>query len=87
MGRATLAGLFAAILLIASLILGALDVIVPGNALNTSLGVFGALGEFALVILAAAIVVAETRIVSRQLETELNDVPDLKARGSGRRGA
>ncbi|MCV5261776.1 hypothetical protein OFC55_29280, partial [Escherichia coli] len=35
------------------------------------------LAGFALVIVAAAIVIAEGRIVHRQLDDELRDVPDL----------
>lgn len=78
MSRATLAGLFAAILLIASLILGAIDVIIPGNSAVTMLGIATSLVGFVLVIVAALIVIAETRIVDRQLDAELDDVPELR---------
>lgn len=85
MSHATLVGLIAAILLIASLILGAVDVLLPGSAAVGIAGIAASLGGFALVIVAAALVVTEGRIVHRQILDELRDVPDLrdeaKARG------
>ena len=77
MAWATLAGLVAAILLIASLMLGAIDVMVPRVAAVTIGGIVAALGGFTLVIVAALIVVAEGQIVRRQMDDELRDVPDL----------
>jgi len=82
MAWATLVGLWAAILLIGSLILGAMDVIVPHNPVITIGGIATALGGFALVIAAAIIVIAEGRIVHRQLNDELRDVPELADRAS-----
>ena len=82
MSRASLIGLVAAILLISSLILGALDIIVPQSATLTVLGVATAIGGFVLVIVAAFIVIAEGRIVVRQIDDELRDVPNL-ADGAG----
>ena len=77
MGRATLIGLVAAILLIAALIFGALDVIVPKNSLITAAGTTTSIVGFVLVIVAACVVIAEGSIVRRQLDDELRDVPDL----------
>lgn len=79
MGWATLAGLLAAILLIASLIFGALDVLIPQVPLITIGGIASSLAGFALVIAAAVIVIVEGRVVHRQLDDELRDVPELAA--------
>ena len=77
MGWATLIGLVAAILLIAALIFGALDVIVPKNTFVTAAGMATSILGFVLVIVAACVVIAEGSIVRRQLDDELRDVPDL----------
>jgi uncharacterized membrane protein YraQ (UPF0718 family) len=77
MGWATLIGLVAAILLIAALIFGALDVIVPKNTFVTAAGTATSILGFVLVIVAACVVIAEGSIVRRQLDDELRDVPDL----------
>jgi uncharacterized membrane protein len=77
MGWATLIGLVAAILLIAALIFGALDVIVPKNTFITAAGTATSILGFVLVIVAACVVIAEGSIVRRQLDDELRDVPDL----------
>jgi len=82
MSRATFVGLVAAILLISSLIFGALDVIVPNTAIIAVCGIGTAIGGFVLVIIAAFIVIAEGRIVQRQIDDELRDVTDL-AEGAG----
>jgi uncharacterized membrane protein YraQ (UPF0718 family) len=74
---ATLVGLVAAILLIAALIFGALDVVIPKNAIISAAGTASAIIGFVLVIVAAAMVITEGRIVHRQLDDELRDVPDL----------
>jgi uncharacterized membrane protein len=78
MGWATLIGLVAAILLIAALIFGALDVIVPKNTFITAAGTATSILGFVLVIVAACVVIAEGSIVRRQLDDELRDVPDLE---------
>ena len=85
MGQATLVGLFAAILLIASLIFGALDVLIPKVTLIMVAGTAASLIGFVLVMVAAAIVIAEGRVVHRQLDDELRDVHDL-ASEAGRGG-
>lgn len=85
MARATLIGLLAAILLIAALIFGALDVLVPRSPVIAWSGTLSAIAGFVLVIVAAAFVIAEGRIVDRQLDDELRDVPDLTDE-LGRRG-
>ncbi|MGK6323136.1 DUF2721 domain-containing protein [Sphingomonas sp. DT-51] len=77
MGNATLLGLVAAILLIGSLMFGAADVLMPRQPLIAAGGVVTSMVGFALVILAACFVIAEGRIVRRQLDDELRDVPDL----------
>jgi hypothetical protein len=77
MGSATLLGLVAAILLIGSLMFGAADVLMPKQPVITTAGVLTSMLGFALVILAACFVIAEGRIVRRQLDDELRDVPDL----------
>lgn len=77
MGRSVLIGLIAAILLITSLIFGALDVIVPHVAAIATGGVVTALAGFVLVIVAAGYVIVEGRIVGRQIDDELRDVDDL----------
>jgi len=83
MNRATFLGLVAAILLISSLIFGALDVMVPMSATITVGGIVTAIGGFVLVIVAAFIVVAEGRVVERQIDDELRDVPDLAEEAGG----
>lgn len=83
MSRASTIGLAAAILLIGSLIFGALDVILPQSATLTVLGVATAIGGFVLVIVAAFIVIAEGRVVERQIDDELRDVPELAEEAGG----
>jgi uncharacterized membrane protein YraQ (UPF0718 family) len=82
MSQATFVGLVAAILLIGSLIFGALDILVPNTATIAVCGIATALGGFVLVIIAAFIVIVEGRIVQRQIDDELRDVTDL-AEGAG----
>ena len=83
MNRATFVGLVAAILLISSLIFGAMDVMVPQSATIAVCGIATAIGGFVLVIIAAVIVVAEGRIVERQIDDELRDVADLAEEAGG----
>jgi hypothetical protein len=77
MWNASLLGLVAAILLIASLMFGAADVLLPKQPVITTAGVMTSILGFTLVILAACFVIAEGRIVRRQLDDELRDVPAL----------
>ena len=77
MSWANLIGLVAAILLIAALIFGAIDVIVPKVSLVVVAGTAAAIVGFLLVIIAAIIVIVEGRTVYRQLNDELRDIPDL----------
>ena len=77
MGRSVLIGLTAAILLILSLIFGALDVLVPRTPLIAIAGIASAIAGFVLVMIAAGFVIAEGRIVGRQIDDELRDVGDL----------
>lgn len=83
MSRASLVGLVAAILLITSLVFGALDVLMPQSATITACGVATAIGGFVLVIAAAFIVIAEGRIVRRQIDDELRDVSILAEEAGG----
>jgi uncharacterized membrane protein YraQ (UPF0718 family) len=80
---ATLVGLVSAILLIASLIFGALDVIVPNNPVISIIGTICAIAGFVLVIVATIIVIAEGTIMHRQLKDEVRDVPDLADEAGG----
>jgi uncharacterized membrane protein len=86
MAWATLVGLIAAILLIASLVLGAADVMLPNNSVIAAAGIAALIGGFALVVVAAAIVIVEGRIVYRQIDDELRDVPDLADETGNRPG-
>ena len=77
MGWATLVGLLAAILLIAAILLAAVDVLVPGLEFVRLVGIASSLLGFALLIVSACLVIAEGRIVHRQLDNELRDIEDL----------
>ena len=83
MGRATLFGLLAAILLISSLIFSGLDVLVPKSAIIMVCGIAATMGGLALVIVAAIIVIIEGQTVKRQIDDELRDVPDLAKEAGG----
>lgn len=77
MGWATLVGLVAAISLIAALIFGALDILIPDTRPIVVCGIAASIAGFLLVIAAAVIVIVEARVVHRQLDDELRDVDDL----------
>ena len=83
MSRASLVGLVAPILLITLLVFGALDVLVPQSATITACGIATAIGGFVLVIAAAFIVIAEGRIVRRQIDDELRAVSTLAEEAGG----
>ncbi|MGI4748021.1 MAG: hypothetical protein ACRYFY_18560, partial [Janthinobacterium lividum] len=55
----------------------ALDAIAPKIPFITIGGTIAAIAGFALVIVAAIIVIVEGLVVSRQIDDELRDVPDL----------
>lgn len=77
MGWATLVGLASAILLIATLIFGGIDVILPHQPWVAAGGIAASFLGFALVIVAAAIVIVEGSTIDRQLDDELRDVTEL----------
>ncbi len=83
---ALLIGLVAAILLIGSLICGALDAIVPKVPVITFLGIAGAISGLSLVIVAAIMVIVEGVIVGSQINDELRDIPDLAEQAGERAG-
>ena len=84
MARATMLGLFAAVLLITTLVAGELDIIFPHSGVLGYVSAGSALLGFLLVIAAAVVIILENRITFRQLESEVLDVPDL-ADGIGQR--
>ena len=77
MNYACVTGLISAIMLLLTLIAGALDVIAPGFAILKYISAGAALLGFTLVIAAAALVIVESVISFRQLSEELLDVPEL----------
>lgn len=82
MSIATAFGLVALVLLISSLLFSTLDVFVPKSSVVSACGTAAVVGGFILVIAAAVIVLVEGRVVSRLIDNELRDVPEL-AEGSG----
>lgn len=80
MENATLVGLFAAILLILSLLFGGLDVLVPDVPAIAVAGVVSTTLGLMLVIVAAALVIREGALIRRQLANEVRDLPDLAPR-------
>ncbi len=77
MGWATLVGMAAAVLLILSLIFAAWDVLMPNSAVIVWGGTVMAILGFLLVIAAAVLVIVEGSVANRQVDTELDDLPDL----------
>ena len=77
MNRANMVGIVAAILLIFTLIAGELAIIVPTFSFLRVVSAGSALLGFALVIAAAFVVLTESSIIQRQLDTEVLDVADL----------
>jgi hypothetical protein len=77
MALATLVGLASAILLISSLIFGGLDIIIPHTPWIAIAGIGTSFAGFALVIIAAAVVIAEGWDIDGQLADELRDIPEL----------
>jgi hypothetical protein len=79
-------GLAAAILLISTLIGGALDVVFPGLSLIKVLSTCCAISGFILVIVAAFLVIKENSIIQRAVNAELLDVPELAERAGEQAG-
>jgi Protein of unknown function (DUF2721) len=77
MRRATNIGLSAAILLISTLILAAVNVVLPDLKVLKYFGAAGAVVGLALVIVATALVILENTIIRRAVDGELLDVPEL----------
>lgn len=84
MNWANIIGVVSAILLILTLITGELDIIFPNASPLKYISAGSALAGFALVIVASVLVVIESTITHRQLDSELLDVPDL-ARTTGQK--
>jgi hypothetical protein len=82
MNYANMVAISSAIFLILTLIIGALAIIFPDSGWLKYLGAGSALMGFILVIVAAGIVMVESSIIRRQIDSELLDVPDL-AQSSG----
>ena len=87
MGRASIIGLVAAILLISSLIFSAIDAIMPNIIMITCGGILAAIIGFILVIVAALMVIVEGWIVERQIDDELRDVSILAEEAGGVAGS
>ena len=83
MNVASVIGLTSAIILILALIFGELSLVFTSVATLKVISFGMTLVGLSLVILASAIVLYESLIIHRQLETELLDLPDL-ARGIGK---
>jgi hypothetical protein len=82
MNYACLTGLVSAIMLLLTLIVGELDVILPGITFLKYISAGAAFLGLTLVIAAAALVIVESVISHRLLNEELLDVPEL-ARATG----
>jgi hypothetical protein len=74
---ATTLGLAAAMLLISTLILGAVNVVFPDLGVLKYFGAGFAVLGLGLVIVAAALVIRENSIIQRAVDGELLDVPEL----------
>jgi Protein of unknown function (DUF2721) len=77
MRLATNRGLTAAILLITTLVGGAVNAVFPDAPIIQGLSVICAIAAFLQVITAAALVVKENSIIQRAMDAELLDLPDL----------
>jgi hypothetical protein len=80
MRRATNLGLYAAMLLIGTLIVGALDAVFGGPPPFKYLGALCALGGLATVIWSACLVVKENTLIRQAIGGELRDIPELADR-------
>ncbi|HEX2942017.1 MAG TPA: DUF2721 domain-containing protein [Rhodopila sp.] len=77
MNTASMIGMVSAILLILTLIIGETAIILPKVSILKYLTAGSAMAGFSLVVVAAIIVILESSIVRRQLDSELLDVRDL----------
>jgi uncharacterized membrane protein len=77
MRHATDLGLYAAMLLIATLIVGALDVVFGAHTVFKIIGTVCALAGLVGVIWSASLVVLENRMIARAISGELGDIPEL----------
>lgn len=82
MRRATDLGLYAAMLLIGTLIIAVLDAVFGSPPFLKYAGTATTLAGLAAIIWSAALVVAENRLIKMPLDRELEDVPDLKDIGT-----
>ncbi len=82
MNAASMIGLVSAIILVLALIIGELAIAFPAVALLKFASMGATLLGLFLVVVATCVVLYESLIIHRQLETELLDVPDL-AHGIG----
>jgi len=85
MRRATDLGLYAAILLIGTLIIAALDTMFGSPAILKYLGTATTLAGLAAIIWSAALVVRENHMIKMPLDRELDDVPELRDIGASPR--
>jgi hypothetical protein len=83
MTHAVTLGLVAAILFLAVLITGALDVVIPHNPAIAVVGTTAGVGGFILVIVAAALVIVDNVGTPGQLREELKDVPEVSQSAAG----
>lgn len=77
MRRATDFGLYAAMLLIGTLIIAVADAIFKGTLFLKYAGAATAVAGLCMVIWAAALVVKENRLLKMPLDREVDDMPDL----------
>jgi hypothetical protein len=82
MRRATDLGLYAAILLIGTLIIAVLDAMFGSPTIFKYLGTATTLAGLAAIIWSAALVVRENHLIKMPLDRELDDVPELRDIGS-----
>ena len=82
MRRALDLGLYAAMLLIGTLIIAALSAMFGAPAFLKYLGTLTTLAGLAAIIWSAALVVAENRLIKLPLDHEMEDIPELRALAS-----
>jgi len=85
MRRATDVGLYAAMLLIGTLIIGALSAMFGAPAFLKYAGTLTTLAGLGAIIWSAALVVAENRLIKMPLDHEMEDIPELREIASQQR--